>query len=142
MIWKWHKTVTQKDVLISQVTPSLLIKEYHTGSYCEFSWVCHKEKGIRTEMWITLNICLYLSFNYISATFISDSCQLQGHFKLNGMYQVGDFIIGGLFEVQHLKVFPELTFRTEPELSQCEEWVWIEWELLCLTKSLKEKDEK
>ncbi|XP_016361463.1 extracellular calcium-sensing receptor-like [Sinocyclocheilus anshuiensis] len=73
-------------------------------------------------MWITLNICLYLSFNYITATFISDSCQLQGRFKLNGMYQVGDFIIGGLFEVQHLKVFPELTFRTEPELPQCEEF--------------------
>ncbi|XP_039537832.1 extracellular calcium-sensing receptor-like [Pimephales promelas] len=73
-------------------------------------------------MWLTLNICLYLSFYYISAAFISDSCQLQKRFKLNGMYQNGDFIIGGLFEVQHLKVFPELNFRTEPEVPHCEEF--------------------
>jgi len=72
-------------------------------------------------MWLTLNICLYLSFYYISAAFNSDSCQLQKRFKLNGMYQNGDFIIGGLFEVQHLKVFPELNFRTEPEVPHCEE---------------------
>ncbi|XP_048025563.1 extracellular calcium-sensing receptor-like isoform X1 [Megalobrama amblycephala] len=73
-------------------------------------------------MWITLNIFLYLSFYYISAALISDSCQLQERFQLNGMYKNGDFIIGGLFEVQHLKVFPELGFRTEPELPQCEEF--------------------
>ncbi|CAM4579207.1 unnamed protein product [Leuciscus chuanchicus] len=52
----------------------------------------------------------------------SNSCQLQERFKLNGMYQNGDFIIGGLFEVQHLKVFPELNFRTKPELPHCEEF--------------------
>ncbi|KAK7151693.1 hypothetical protein R3I94_008139 [Phoxinus phoxinus] len=73
-------------------------------------------------MWISLNICLYLSIYYIYAAFISDSCQLQERFKLNGMYQNGDFIIGGLFEVQNLKVFPELNFRTEPELPHCEEF--------------------
>ncbi|XP_052007766.1 extracellular calcium-sensing receptor-like [Xyrauchen texanus] len=75
-------------------------------------------------MWITLNICLYLSFTCISVAFIpsSNSCQLQGKFKLNGMYQDGDFLIGGLFEVQHLKVFPELNFKAEPELPDCEEF--------------------
>ncbi|XP_073709573.1 extracellular calcium-sensing receptor-like [Misgurnus anguillicaudatus] len=75
-------------------------------------------------MWVTVNICLYLFLTCISATFIpsSNSCQIQGHFKLNGMYQDGDFIIGGLFEVQHLKVFPELSFRKEPEQPQCEEF--------------------
>ncbi|XP_073706950.1 extracellular calcium-sensing receptor-like [Garra rufa] len=37
------------------------------------------------------------------------------------MYQDGDLLIGGLFEVQrNLKVFPELSFRTEPKLPLCE----------------------
>ncbi|XP_055030586.2 extracellular calcium-sensing receptor-like [Misgurnus anguillicaudatus] len=75
-------------------------------------------------MWITLNICLYLTLNCISAasTLHSDTCQLQGHFKLNGMYQDGDLILGGLFEVHFLAVFPELSFRTEPEPPYCEEF--------------------
>ncbi|XP_026144002.1 extracellular calcium-sensing receptor-like [Carassius auratus] len=73
-------------------------------------------------MRITLNICLYLSCTFVSSALISDSCQIQGHFKLNGMYQGGDFIFGGLFEVQHLKVFPELSFRMEPEQPKCEEF--------------------
>ncbi|KAL1256605.1 hypothetical protein QQF64_012150 [Cirrhinus molitorella] len=50
----------------------------------------------------------------------SGTCRLQGHFTLNGMYQDGDFLIGGLFEVQYLKAFPELSFRMEPKLSRCE----------------------
>ncbi|XP_050958537.1 LOW QUALITY PROTEIN: extracellular calcium-sensing receptor-like [Labeo rohita] len=51
----------------------------------------------------------------------SGACKLQGHFTLNGMYQDGDLLIGGLFEVQrYLKVFPELSFRTEPNLPRCE----------------------
>ncbi|XDV29289.1 hypothetical protein PO909_032426 [Leuciscus waleckii] len=37
------------------------------------------------------------------------------------MFRDGDLLIGGLFEVQrYLKVFPELSFRTEPKLPQCE----------------------
>ncbi|XP_067275456.1 extracellular calcium-sensing receptor-like [Pseudorasbora parva] len=75
-------------------------------------------------MWITLNICLYLSFNCISAASIvrPDNCQLQGHFKLNGMYQDGDVILGGLFEVHFFTVFPELSFKTEPESPYCEKF--------------------
>ncbi|XP_016109698.1 extracellular calcium-sensing receptor-like [Sinocyclocheilus grahami] len=37
------------------------------------------------------------------------------------MYQDGDLLIGGLFEIQrYLKVFPELSFKTEPKLPRCE----------------------
>uniref|UniRef100_A0A671NMG1 G-protein coupled receptors family 3 profile domain-containing protein n=1 Tax=Sinocyclocheilus anshuiensis TaxID=1608454 RepID=A0A671NMG1_9TELE len=43
----------------------------------------------------------------------SGTCKLQGHFTLNGMYKDGNFLIGGLFEVQYLKAFPELSFRTD-----------------------------
>uniref|UniRef100_A0A8C1HPQ0 Olfactory receptor C family, q15 n=1 Tax=Cyprinus carpio carpio TaxID=630221 RepID=A0A8C1HPQ0_CYPCA len=76
------------------------------------------------EMWITVNICLYLSFKCISAASIhrSGTCQLQGRFKLNGMYQDGDVILGGLFEVHFFTVFPELSFRTEPEPPYCEKF--------------------
>ncbi|XP_016110653.1 extracellular calcium-sensing receptor-like [Sinocyclocheilus grahami] len=74
-------------------------------------------------MWITLKFCLYLSFNCISASVLSSGiCQLQGHFKLNGMFQDGDLIIGGLFEVHFLTVFPELSFRKEPEPPYCEQF--------------------
>ncbi|XP_043072538.1 extracellular calcium-sensing receptor-like [Puntigrus tetrazona] len=78
-------------------------------------------------MGITLNIsvsCLYLSFNFISAASIlrSGTCQLQGHFRLNGMYQDGDVIFGGLFEVDFLAVFPDLSFRKEPEPPYCEQF--------------------
>ncbi|XP_050991310.1 extracellular calcium-sensing receptor-like [Labeo rohita] len=75
-------------------------------------------------MWTTPIICLYLSFNFISGASIlrSGTCQLQGRFRLNGMYQAGDVILGGLFEVHFLTVFPELSFRTEPEPPYCEQF--------------------
>ncbi|XP_048025419.1 extracellular calcium-sensing receptor-like isoform X2 [Megalobrama amblycephala] len=73
-------------------------------------------------MWLILHIYLFLSCNYIYVAMMASSgiCQLQGHFRLNGMYQDGDLLIGGLFEVQYLKAFPKLSFRTEPKLPHCE----------------------
>ncbi|XP_073785879.1 extracellular calcium-sensing receptor isoform X2 [Danio rerio] len=50
------------------------------------------------------------------------TCQLQGHFKLNGMYQDGDFILGGLFEVHFFTLFPKLSFKSEPEPPYCEKF--------------------
>lgn len=94
-------------------------------------------------MLITLNFCLYLSFTFMPPAFNSDSCQSQGHFKLNGMYQDGNFIIGGLFEIQHLKVFPELSFRMKPEQPKCEEWVWkANDEKLYRLKIVKDQNER
>jgi len=74
-------------------------------------------------MSFTLYICLYLSFNFILSDSVlrSGTCQLQGHFRLNGMFKDGDVIFGGLFEVDFLTVFPELSFRTEPEPPYCEQ---------------------
>ncbi|KAG1927332.1 extracellular calcium-sensing receptor [Pimephales promelas] len=75
-------------------------------------------------MSFTLYICLYLSFNFILSDSVlrSGTCQLQGHFRLNGMFKDGDVIFGGLFEVDFLTVFPELSFRTEPEPPYCEQF--------------------
>ncbi|XP_036440558.1 vomeronasal type-2 receptor 1-like [Colossoma macropomum] len=38
------------------------------------------------------------------------------------MYQDGDLILGGLFEVHFLTVFPELSFTSEPEQPYCEQF--------------------
>uniref|UniRef100_A0A8C1L1V3 Extracellular calcium-sensing receptor-like n=1 Tax=Cyprinus carpio TaxID=7962 RepID=A0A8C1L1V3_CYPCA len=75
-------------------------------------------------MWITLYIFLYLSFNcmYAASVLRSDRCQLQGHFRLNGMHQDGDVILGGLFQVHFFTVFPDLSFKTEPEPPYCEKF--------------------
>ncbi|XP_059420784.1 extracellular calcium-sensing receptor-like isoform X1 [Carassius carassius] len=50
------------------------------------------------------------------------TCQLQGRFRLNGLYQDGDVILGGLFDVHLFTVFPELSFRTEPDPPYCEKF--------------------
>ncbi|XP_065139042.1 extracellular calcium-sensing receptor-like isoform X1 [Paramisgurnus dabryanus] len=73
-------------------------------------------------MWINLHICIYLTFNFISAASVTSTgiCKLQGRFKLNGMYQDGDLIIGGLFAFHLITVFPELSFIKEPEQPHCQ----------------------
>ncbi|XP_026086108.1 extracellular calcium-sensing receptor-like [Carassius auratus] len=75
-------------------------------------------------MWITLYIALYLSSICIYAASVlkSDKCQLQGHFRLNGMYQDGDVILGGLFQVHFFTVLPHLSFKTVPDPPYCEKF--------------------
>ncbi|XP_020359373.2 extracellular calcium-sensing receptor-like [Oncorhynchus kisutch] len=63
---------------------------------------------------------LSLLLNYSSALSTSSSCRLREHFSLNGMYQKGDVILGGLFEVHYFTVFPELSFTSEPQQLYCE----------------------
>ncbi|XP_073785882.1 extracellular calcium-sensing receptor isoform X1 [Danio rerio] len=73
-------------------------------------------------MWITLLINIYLILKCISAAVVlrAGACQLQGRFRLNGMYQDGDVILGGMFEAHFFTLYPELTFRTEPAPPYCE----------------------
>ncbi|XP_038816912.1 extracellular calcium-sensing receptor-like [Salvelinus namaycush] len=61
---------------------------------------------------------LSLLLNYSSSS--SSSCRLREQFSLNGMYQKGDVILGGLFEVHYFTVFPELSFTSEPQQLYCE----------------------
>uniref|UniRef100_A0A4W5RHZ6 Receptor ligand binding region domain-containing protein n=1 Tax=Hucho hucho TaxID=62062 RepID=A0A4W5RHZ6_9TELE len=63
---------------------------------------------------------LSLVLNYSSASSSSSTCRLREQFSLNGMYQKGDVILGGLFEVHYFTVFPELSFTSEPQQLHCE----------------------
>uniref|UniRef100_A0A673WLV7 Extracellular calcium-sensing receptor-like n=1 Tax=Salmo trutta TaxID=8032 RepID=A0A673WLV7_SALTR len=63
---------------------------------------------------------LSLLLNDSSASSSSLSCRLREQFSLNGMYQKGDVILGGLFEVHYFTVFPELSFNSEPQQLYCE----------------------
>ncbi|XP_066540766.1 extracellular calcium-sensing receptor-like [Hoplias malabaricus] len=66
--------------------------------------------------------CLPCADGEISNATASDSCQLREHLKLNGMHKDGDLILGGLFEVHFLTVFPELNYTSEPEQPYCEKF--------------------
>ncbi|KAK2894871.1 hypothetical protein Q8A67_012100 [Cirrhinus molitorella] len=66
--------------------------------------------------------CHYKLADRMASIFRSGTCQLQGRFKLNGMYQDGDVILGGLFEVHFFTVFPVLSFRAAPEPPYCEKF--------------------
>ncbi|KAJ7995379.1 hypothetical protein DPEC_G00243960 [Dallia pectoralis] len=84
-------------------------------------------------MIVLLCIYLYLSTNMIlnsSSLDLRSSpspnasssplCHLWKQFSLNGMYQEGDFVLGGLFEVHFFTLFPELSFTSEPLQPSCE----------------------
>lgn len=91
------------------------------------------EKYRERKMWPVLYIHLCIVWSPMTLPFFTSSttgldldsvsCGLRGHFKLNRMHQDGDLILGGLFEVHFLAVFPELDFASEPEQPYCEQWV-------------------
>lgn len=83
-------------------------------------------------MWYGKYLYMYIAWSSALAIFYHTSlatgldldsgyCQLRGHFRLNGMHRDGDLILGGLFEVHFLTVFPELSFTSEPEQPYCEQ---------------------
>ncbi|XP_045559997.1 extracellular calcium-sensing receptor [Salmo salar] len=83
--------------------------------------------GVRQYINLYLSIIMILNssslsllLNNSSASSSSSSCRLQEQFSLNGMYQKGDVILGGLFEVHYFTVFPELSFTSEPHQLYCE----------------------
>lgn len=47
------------------------------------------------------------------------SCKLWKKFHLNEIHKPGDVVVGGLFEVHYGSVFPERTYKSEPQLPVC-----------------------
>ncbi|XP_075891871.1 extracellular calcium-sensing receptor-like [Nelusetta ayraudi] len=47
------------------------------------------------------------------------SCKLWKKFHLNEIHKPGDVVMGGLFEVHYGSVFPERTYKSEPQLPVC-----------------------
>nr|XP_046149664.1 extracellular calcium-sensing receptor-like [Oncorhynchus gorbuscha] len=80
---------------------------------------------MRVRQYINLYLSIVMILNSSSLSLqlnysTSSSCRLREHFSLNGMYQKGDVILGGLFEVHYFTVFPELSFTSEPQQLYCE----------------------
>ncbi|KAG7480152.1 extracellular calcium-sensing receptor-like [Solea senegalensis] len=55
----------------------------------------------------------------VSSSLYSSSCQSKGQFHLNGMHKTGDVILGGLFTVNLISTDPDLSFTSEPQMSDC-----------------------
>ncbi|KAL0973510.1 hypothetical protein UPYG_G00205000 [Umbra pygmaea] len=70
--------------------------------------------------WMIFNSSLDTWNSSSPNTSSSSSCSLWKRFNLNGMYQGGDVVIGGLFEVHFFTIFPELSFTSEPLQPSCE----------------------
>ncbi|XP_035240782.1 extracellular calcium-sensing receptor-like [Anguilla anguilla] len=70
-----------------------------------------------------LSLCLNLALAWAWAS-PQTTCRLRERFRLNGMYRKGDLVLGGLFEVHFLTVFPELSFTSKPEQPRCE---WLDF---------------
>ncbi|XP_073342606.1 extracellular calcium-sensing receptor-like [Pagrus major] len=80
-------------------------------------------------MWAFLEInflfLMYFTLFYsyfsspVSSPLYSSSCQLQGHFHLNGMHKAGDVVLGGIFQINFFSAFPDLSFTSEPQQPTC-----------------------
>uniref|UniRef100_W5M595 Receptor ligand binding region domain-containing protein n=1 Tax=Lepisosteus oculatus TaxID=7918 RepID=W5M595_LEPOC len=47
-------------------------------------------------------------------------CRIREEFDLNGLYKKGDIILGGIFEIHFITVYPELSFTSKPQQLRCE----------------------
>ncbi|XP_050925204.1 extracellular calcium-sensing receptor-like [Lates calcarifer] len=79
-------------------------------------------------MWTFVDTHLLLCFLILfSSSFLlpvfsslSLSCKLRTKFHLNGLDKAGDVVLGGLFEVHYISVFPEFSFTSEPNQPSCQ----------------------
>ncbi|KAM9359543.1 extracellular calcium-sensing receptor-like [Symphorus nematophorus] len=65
---------------------------------------------------------MYFMLNSYFSSAVSSplySCRLQGQFDLNGMHKAGDVVLGGLFGMHFISVFPDLSFTSEPQQPTC-----------------------
>ncbi|XP_069053823.1 extracellular calcium-sensing receptor-like [Lepisosteus oculatus] len=53
-------------------------------------------------------------------TDVVPKCRIREEFDLNGLYKKGDIILGGIFEIHFITVYPELSFTSKPQQLRCE----------------------
>lgn len=65
-------------------------------------------------------IMIYSSVFFSESSFLPSSCNLLRKFYLNGLHKPGNVIMGGLFEVHYISVFPEQAFTAAPHQISCQ----------------------
>ena len=72
---------------------------------------------------LLLHMFYLLLYSYVSSVASSplypSSCQSQGQFNLSGMHKAGDVVLGGLFGMHFVSVFPDLSFTSQPQQPTC-----------------------
>ncbi|MBN3324580.1 CASR protein, partial [Atractosteus spatula] len=63
---------------------------------------------------------LYLGLGRQADTDVVPKCRIREEFDLNGLYKEGDIILGGIFEIHFITVYPELSFTSKPQQLRCE----------------------
>ncbi len=79
------------------------------------------------KAFIDINPLLHMYFMLFYSYFASAvsfplyflSCELQGRFYLYGIHKTGDVVLGRLFEINFITVFPDLSFTSEPQQPTC-----------------------
>nr|XP_043878321.1 extracellular calcium-sensing receptor-like [Solea senegalensis] len=67
-----------------------------------------------------ISLMLYFCFSSaLSSSLYSSSCHSQGKFHLNGMHKKEDVILGGLFTINLISTYADLSFTSEPQKPDC-----------------------
>uniref|UniRef100_W5M581 Receptor ligand binding region domain-containing protein n=1 Tax=Lepisosteus oculatus TaxID=7918 RepID=W5M581_LEPOC len=67
-----------------------------------------------------LYVFVFLGLVGLADTDVVPTCRLREEFNLYGLYKEGDIILGGIFEIHFITVYPELSFTAKPEQLRCE----------------------
>uniref|UniRef100_A0A4W6C7H0 G-protein coupled receptors family 3 profile domain-containing protein n=2 Tax=Lates calcarifer TaxID=8187 RepID=A0A4W6C7H0_LATCA len=78
--------------------------------------------GLFVDTHLLLCILILFSLSFLLPVFssLSLSCKLRRKFHLNGLHKAGDVVLGGLFEVHYISVFPEFSFTSELSQPNCQ----------------------
>ncbi|KAG7478501.1 extracellular calcium-sensing receptor-like [Solea senegalensis] len=83
-------------------------------------FICTEKSFLVDCMAIKIWLSSWLVSNWVSILLVLDVCSsLKGQFHLNGMHKTGDVILGGLFTVNLISTDPDLSFTSEPQMSDC-----------------------
>ena len=84
--------------------------------------VVRQRSAVMMRASLYVYLLLFSSFSPSSPS-PSSSCQTQAQFGLSRMYKTGDIVLGGVFPVHLVAVYPELSFTSKPQYPACTRWV-------------------